>query len=97
MKTLVCFFEKNLLVKSTDYELLVCKENESVTEFLKKTEATHEKQMKIIQVNFEYAQENLFQTQQALYPAAKAHVFVLNSYELLSETEWLQTIGGKLR
>ena len=48
--------------------------------------------MKVLQINFEYDNENLFSRQKKLYEINKAHVFVLQDYEILTESELLNRL-----
>lgn len=49
--------------------------------------------MKVVQINFE-SDHRCFDLQKPLYPAAKAVVFALNTYEVINEKELLTQISG---
>lgn len=78
MKPVICFFENEKYLYSTNYQLLECPENKSVTEFLQSIEEKYSDAMKVVQVNFDSNEKA------TLYKNAKAAVFILNNYEHIS-------------
>lgn len=83
MRPVVCFYHEDQFIYSDKYVLQFCPEDMSVSDFLDSVEKNFRTDLKIIQVNFEYDRPELFQHQKALYPIAKASVFVLTHFELL--------------
>ena len=92
MNTLICFYEKEDFIFCEDYFLHECSDSENSFEFLAGIEKKYPQEMKIIQLNFEVANEELLASQKALYPTAKANVFILNKYEIVAATDLLQRL-----
>ncbi|MGZ3692580.1 MAG: chorismate-binding protein [Pseudobdellovibrio sp.] len=92
MTPVICFFENQQFIYADNYEILKCGTNENINSFLDSVESRFSDSMKIVQVNFEYENEFLFSSQKKLYDTAKAHVFILKKYELLSESELLNRL-----
>lgn len=95
MKPVICFYKNNLYLFSKDYELIQCQNVESTDSFIQRIEKHFAERMKIIQLNFENGNEEVFQNQKSHYPSYKANVFVLNSFELLSWDEILKKLNAK--
>ncbi len=87
MKPVICFFESESYIYSTDYRRLACPDHQSVTDFLQQIELQFKSEMKIIQINFEAYENKKSSTQKVLYPSQKANVFILKSFEILSLRE----------
>lgn len=83
MKPLICFYQDEQYIYSENYKLHTCSADESVSEFLSRIEADYKKELKVLQVNFEYDNQDLFKDKKDLYPSEKASVFVLNHYEIV--------------
>lgn len=83
MKPLICFYQEDQYIYSDNYVLHNCKPDESVHDFLSSIENNFKKELKVVQINFEYSHQDLFKDKKELYPAAKAAVFVLNQHEVL--------------
>lgn len=96
MKTLVCFYQDDQYLHSDNYVLHTCKPEMSVYDFLKSIENTFKKELKVIQINFEFENTTLYENQKALYPSGKASVFVLNQYEILSAKQLMSKIPNTL-
>jgi para-aminobenzoate synthetase component 1 len=94
MKTLICFYEMNKFIRSTSYELLTCKNDQTVSDFLKSIEQKFPDEMKIVQINFEYEHQDLFKHQESLYEVAKASIFILRKYEILSADAIVEALIG---
>lgn len=83
MKPVICFYETETYVYSTDYLLLRCADSQPVTDFLISIEAEYAEQMKVIQIDFDaFASEA--SVLPALYRSPKAQVFVLKNYQVLA-------------
>jgi para-aminobenzoate synthetase component 1 len=87
VKPLFCFYKKNSFVWSTDYQVITCPDSTSVKKFLEEIEKNYFEKLKIVQVNFEYDQDNLFSNQKSLYPSNKATVFIFKEFRLLQSEE----------
>lgn len=87
MLPVICFFETEKYIYSTDYELLSCADSVSVTKFLTAIENKFADQMKIVQVNFDAYSLGLTSKQKKLYENSKAVVFILKNYEIISLDE----------
>ncbi len=92
MKPVVCFFENKNYIYSVDYELHQCSALEKFDNFICEIENKYSDQLKIVQFNFECFNQSTFEQQKPLYPVAAAHVFILNDYLVLTETELLQKL-----
>jgi anthranilate/para-aminobenzoate synthase component I len=92
MKPLICFYKNDLFIYSYEYSREECGVDVSVVDFLKSIERDHAREMKVIQLNFEFDQQNLFAGQTELYPAAKATVFFLKKFDLLNWDEVLKRL-----
>lgn len=93
MKPLVCFYQHNSFIYSTDYQVMPCPQTTSLGGFLKHFEVEEPERLKIIQVNFEAQHEDLFSKQPKLYDSAKAHLILLNDFQKLSWPEVLQKLA----
>ena len=87
MKPLVCFYQDDQYIWSNNYVLHTCKPEQTVIEFLTSVEAEFKKELKIVQVNFEFDNTLLFNDKIELYESDKASVFVLNQHEILTEKQ----------
>lgn len=96
MRPVVCFYQEDQFIYSDHYVLHSCSDDMAVADFLNHFEEIFKNDLKIIQVNFEFQNESLFSSQQPLYPSAKASVFVLNKFEILSGKQLLSKIPNTL-
>jgi para-aminobenzoate synthetase component I len=96
IKPLVCFYQEEQFIYSTNYVLHTCKPEQSINDFLNHLEKTYKDDLRVVQINFEYENQDLFKQQQALYQADKASVFILNQYEILSQKELFTKINNTL-
>jgi para-aminobenzoate synthetase component 1 len=87
MKPLICFYKNNQYLFSENYERYACPESKSVNEFIKRIESDFFSELKIIQVNFENDDQNIFIDKPELYKNSKATVFVLKESKLLTLEE----------
>lgn len=87
MKPLICFYQGDQYIWSNNYVLHTCKPEQTVTEFLTSVDADFKKELKIVQVNFEFENTQLFNDKLELYESDKASVFVLNTHEILTEKQ----------
>lgn len=88
MRPVICFYENNRLIHSTDYKLLSCPDEQDAIVFLSDIEQKYSQQMKIVKLNYgalEPAQVN--DSRQYFVKTPKAQVFILNSFELLNQIE----------
>lgn len=92
VKKLFCFFKENDFLKSEDYTVQTCPESTDLTAFLRQIQKDHSSKMKVVQINFE-ADHRCFSEQKSLYPAAKATVFFLHRYEVISEAELISDLA----
>lgn len=93
MKPVICFYKKDEFIFSSEYIRLDCPIEVSVTQFLENVQQNFYSEMKIVQLNFEFDQQNLFAGQTELYPAAKATIFILKTYDLLNWNEVLSRLN----
>jgi para-aminobenzoate synthetase component I len=92
MKPVICFFKEQQFLYSENYKLLSCADNESVTDFLNKVHLESQGLYKIVQINFEFDNAELFQSQETLYKHPKASAFILKTHQIVSEAELLNTL-----
>ena len=96
MKPLVCFYQDELFIYSNNYVLHTCRPDTSITDFLNSIEADFKNELKIVQINFEYNNIEVFKDKKELYAADKASVFVLNEHEILSSKQLFIKITNTL-
>ena len=96
MKALVCFYQDDQYIYSNNYVLHSCKSEMPVKKFLDSIEAEFRKELKIVQINFEYDNIALFSDKIELYESDKATVFVLNQYEIMTEKQLMLKIPSTL-
>ncbi|MFZ3230916.1 MAG: chorismate-binding protein [Pseudobdellovibrio sp.] len=82
MRPVICFFEGDLYIYSTDYELALCPDEIAVTAFLESIDSNNLNKMKIVQINFDAFQASTKQVD--IFKTSKAAVFILNNYQLLT-------------
>jgi para-aminobenzoate synthetase component 1 len=96
MKPLICFYQDDNYIYSDNYVLHSCKADQSVNDFLTSIESNFKKELKIVQVNFEYNNQELFKNKKELYPSAPASVFVLNQHEIMTSKQLLAKIPSTM-
>lgn len=85
MKPVISFFDGQKYIYSTDYKVLLCGLNVPVEKFLSDLENRFPSEMKILQINFDaFSEPAQNTTQLELYASAKAAVFVLNNFDVLT-------------
>lgn len=85
LSPLICFYQNEDFIFSENYERKECPENETTVEFLKDIEKNYFHFLKIVQINFESATNQI-----SLYPSAKATVFILQNFEIKNLSVILQ-------
>lgn len=93
MKPLICFYKNDQFIYSCEYTRKECAADVSVVDFLKSVERDNQDAMKVVQLNFEFDQQDLYAEQTELYPAAKATIFFLKKFDLLSWDEVLKRLN----
>lgn len=86
-RPLICFYDKDRYIYSEDYSLRRCLPGDDISEFLLQTELLFKKDLKVIQINFEYNRPEVFDRQKPLYPSDPASVFVLHQFRLVTPSE----------
>jgi anthranilate/para-aminobenzoate synthase component I len=76
-KMLICFYKNKPLI-SHNFLRLTCPDEISVKQFLQGIEKEYFSKLKIVQINFEYDQQEIFKNQKKLYTSNKATVFILD-------------------
>lgn len=74
----VCFYKDDQLLLSHDYVVIKSSNQQSTTAFLQQIQTEYQKQMKIVQINFDYN--------------STATVYVLNTYELKNKNVFTSSI-----
>ncbi|WP_409478268.1 bifunctional chorismate-binding protein/class IV aminotransferase [Pseudobdellovibrio sp. HCB154] len=88
MQPVICFYENKKFIHSTDYQLISCSDEHDALFFLEQIEKDYADQMKVVKINFA-ALETPFSndTCKTYVKTPKAQVFVLNSYELVTQKD----------
>lgn len=88
MQPVICFFEDQKFIHSTDYQLLSCGDDHDALLFLEQIEKNYANQMKVVKINFAALEAPLSNDARKFYvKTPKAQAFVLNSYELLTQKD----------
>ncbi|MEQ1722444.1 MAG: hypothetical protein ABL930_04660, partial [Pseudobdellovibrio sp.] len=96
MKPLICFYQDDNYIYSDNYVLHSCKADQNINDFLTSIESNFKKELKIVQVNFEYNNQELFKNKKELYPSQPASVFVLNQFEILNSKHLIAKIPSTI-
>lgn len=96
MKPIICFYQDDQFIYSNNYVLHTCKPEVSISEFLDLIENDFKKELKIVQINFECENNELFKDKKELYTSDKASVFILNQYEILSSKQLFNKIPSTI-
>ncbi|AZZ37893.1 hypothetical protein CIK05_14150 [Bdellovibrio sp. qaytius] len=97
MQPLICFHENEKYIHSTDYQLISCAGDQDIIQFFNEIESAHSKKMKVVKINYaalEPKSEN--DSRKHYIKTAKALVYILNDFELLSDQELLQLYPDKV-
>ncbi len=89
MTPLICFYQNEKYIFSTQYRRLVCPPDQKTLDFLTAVGVQNADQMKIVQLNFECLDVS---SRKTLYESPSAQIFVLDKYELVSEAEMFQRL-----
>ena len=84
VKPVICFYESESYLYSTNYVVTACPNEMSTFEFLNGFELKHSQQMKIVQINFDAFSEIKSLRKNHLYTDSKATVYILKHFEILS-------------
>ena len=87
LRPLICFYDSDRYIYSTDYSLKRCRPGENISDFLATTGRLFKADLKVLQVNFEYNRPDIFSRQKPLYPSDPASIFILHRFELLTASE----------
>lgn len=88
MQPVICFHEDKKFIHSTDYQLISCADDQDTTSFLQKIEKDFAEKMKVVKLNFGALEKPLANDTRIFYAKTpKAQVFVLNTFELLTQIQ----------
>ncbi|MES2803023.1 MAG: bifunctional chorismate-binding protein/class IV aminotransferase [Bdellovibrionota bacterium] len=88
MQPVICFYENQTFIYSTDYQLLSCADEQDVIEFFNSIELKHAQKMKVVKINFSALEPKTANDSRWHYiHTAKASVYVLNKYELVTQEQ----------
>jgi anthranilate/para-aminobenzoate synthase component I/branched-subunit amino acid aminotransferase/4-amino-4-deoxychorismate lyase len=88
MQPVICFYKDQKFIHSTDYQLISCGVLEDTIMFLRQFEKDQTAKMKIVKINFSALEvENPLDKRQTYIKTPKAQVFILNSFDLLSQQQ----------
>lgn len=96
MKPIVCFYQDNNYIYSDNYAVQSCRDDQTTIEFLESIDHEFKKDLKIVQINFEFDDKDLFQNKKKLYPAPKATVFIINKFEVLTQQQLFSKIPSTM-
>lgn len=97
MKELICFYKNNQFIISQNYERLNCPDHLAISDFLNLIEKDFFSNLKIVQINFEHDNQQAYAHQVALYPSAKASVFILKEYELRHQLHEVESLNDNIQ
>lgn len=95
MKPVVCFYQDDVFIYSQNYNLFRCPPDKKISNFLSEIEHSFKGDLKVVQANFEYENQELFAHQKSLYPSDKCSVFVLTQHEMLSTEKLLEKLRSQ--
>lgn len=88
MQPVICFYEKHKFIHSIDYQLISCNDDRDALFFLEQIEKNHPDKMKVVKINFAALEASIpGDTRKQYIKTPKAQVFILNSYELVSQKD----------
>lgn len=88
MQPVICFYENKKFIHSTDYQLISCSDEHDALFFLQQIEKDHAAKMKVVKINFAALEAPLSNDNRKTYvKTPKAQVFILNSYELVTQKD----------
>lgn len=88
MQPVICFYENKKFIHSTDYQLISCSDEHDALFFLEQIEKDYTDQMKVVKINFAALETPILNDSRKTYvKTPKAQVFVLNSYELVTQKD----------
>lgn len=94
MSPVICFYNENKFIWSTNYTLYSCPDDLSLTSFLSEFQKNFYNDHKIVKINFDALSEMSSDSRPRYAKTAKANVFVLHSYELIAESELNTKLAG---
>lgn len=88
MQPVICFYKNKSFIHSTDYQLFSCEDSEDTVTFLRHFEKNETAKMKILKLNYDaFESNNPNDQRQVLIKTSKAQVFVLKSFDVLSQEQ----------
>ncbi|MEK6628434.1 MAG: chorismate-binding protein [Bdellovibrionota bacterium] len=96
MKPLICFYQDDQYIYSDNYAIHTCKADQNVSDFLNLIEASFKKELKVVQINFEYNTNELFLDKKELYAADKATIFIINQHEIFTAKQLINKIPSTM-
>lgn len=88
MQAVICFYEDEKFIHSTDYQLISCADDQDAISFLQTIEKDFSKNMKVVKLNFSALEKPTANDTRRFYAKTpKAQVFVLNTFEFLEQNQ----------
>ena len=88
MQPVICFYENQKFIHSTDYQLISCGDEHDALFFLEQIEKDYAQKMKVVKINFAALEAPILNdTRKTYVKTPKAQVFILNSYELVTQKD----------
>ena len=97
MQPLICFHENEKYIHSLQYEIINCADDQDLIVFFNEIEKLHFAKMKVVKINYAALEPQMPNDQRKHYvKTAKASVYILNHYELLTDSELSQRYPEKV-
>ena len=97
MQPLICFHEKGQYIHSVQYEIINCPDEKGVIDFFNEIESQYFSNMKVVKINFAALEAKSHDDNRKHYvKTAKASVYILNHFELLTDDELVQLYPEKV-
>lgn len=88
MQPVICFFEEQKFIHSTDYRLLSCSDDQDAQQFIASVEKNYADKMKVIKINFAAFEKTAAADNRRTYiKTPKVQVFVLDSFALTTQQD----------
>lgn len=97
MQPVICFYENQKFIHSTDYQLISCADDHDALFFLEQIEKNYAEKMKVVKINFAALEAPVSNDTRKVYvKTPMVQVFVLNSYELVAQKDLVNLYPEKM-
>ena len=88
MQPVICFFDLHKYIHSTNYQMISCADEQDLKTFFDEIQAKYSEKMKVVKINYAALEPKAEKDQRKHYvKTAKASVYILNEYNLLTDDE----------